>query len=349
MKNIFCFHHNDMDGYASASVVYHKESLLGNGMISKDFCELNHNKKKDNEKLLSCKDYRRVYVVDYSFSDEQADVLKELCESNNEVIWIDHHISSSEFINNNPEIKNIDNLDYCFVMGYSGAALCWYMLMIPEELYNFDRDSYDFYNEKYSKYYPEHIKLVSDYDTFTLRYDNSESFRYGYDYLFNNPDFINRYLDLRINMGTTTSERRFTKILAFNQLNLMSQMKIDKLELEAAISHIVEIGETIKNYIQLDSQKAASYNGYEAELEDGTIAFVINKNVNAKMLGDIYKKYDVIITWTFNGEQYSYAVYSYNKPGQFDCSKYAKLHGGGGHVGAAGFMSDKLEYVKRKV
>ena len=50
------------------------------------------------------------------------------------------------------------------------------------------------------------------------------------------------------------------------------------------------------------------------------------------------------MVWAFNGEKYSYTLYSNDK--NVDCSKIAEKYGGGGGRGASGFSSNELLFKK---
>jgi nanoRNase/pAp phosphatase (c-di-AMP/oligoRNAs hydrolase) len=54
-------------------------------------------------------------------------------------------------------------------------------------------------------------------------------------------------------------------------------------------------------------------------------------------------KYDILMPFVFNGEQFIISLYSKT----VDVSEIAKKYGGGGHKGAAGFTCYRLPFTRR--
>ena len=147
---MFCIHHDDLDGYAAARVVAKFEKDYN----KEHFFEANYKRELPFDKI---KKNEKVYVVDYSFSDSQIDLLQKLMQITNNIIWIDHHKSSIEMLKNHPEFNNINGI---VKDGISGAALAYMYL----------------YNVKYDDI-PLYLKYVSDYDLWLYRYGkNTEYF-----------------------------------------------------------------------------------------------------------------------------------------------------------------------------
>ena len=61
---------------------------------------------------------------------------------------------------------------------------------------------------------------------------------------------------------------------------------------------------------------------------------------NSRIFGDKFNQYPLCIVWAFDGKRYQYSLFSTDK--NVNCAKLVEKYGGGGHVGAAGFSSDKL-------
>lgn len=79
--------------------------------------------------------------------------------------------------------------------------------------------------------------------------------------------------------------------------------------------------------------------GFETEL-DGYKAFAINMaNISSEDFVSVDDaKYDLFIGFSYNGKDWNYSLRST----KVDCAEIAMKFGGGGHMGAAGFNSDKL-------
>jgi oligoribonuclease NrnB/cAMP/cGMP phosphodiesterase (DHH superfamily) len=106
---------------------------------------------------------------------------------------------------------------------------------------------------------------------------------------------------------------------------------------------IIKIGKTIKSYIDKDNDSYRESFAYETEIE-GLKCIAVNKKSNSWIFGKKYDEYPIVMPWVFNGEKYIYSIFSSNP--NVDCSKIAEKYGGGGHKGAAGFVSDELLFKK---
>lgn len=168
---------------------------------------------------------------------------------------------------------------------------------------------------------PEYIKYVDDYDCWKYNFgDNTTYFKLGiesipYDY----------------------------KDSVWVDLDITENSHFDFGEEVVTIDKIIKKGKIIKDYIDKNNEEYISKYGYESEL-DGIKCYVVNNKTNSWIFGDRIKKYPFVVVWVYNGEKYSYSIYS---EGEVDCSKIAEKFGGGGHAGAAGFSSDKLLFHKK--
>lgn len=162
---------------------------------------------------------------------------------------------------------------------------------------------------------PKYIQLVSDYDCWHLKM---------------NPltDYFKLYFDYREDKWACLDE------LYENRHSVQF------------ITKCCEIGKIIKSYIDSDNTFYRNAYGYEAEFE-GLTVFVVNKDTNSWIFGDLIKKYPMVVNFAFDGENYKYSLYA-DESFDTDCSKIAEKHGGGGHPGVAGFISKELLFKKKK-
>lgn len=160
MSNIKIFHHNDLDGYAAAAVIYYERYNI-DIHIDLDFIELNHGS-NDKDKLESVQEDDIVWIVDYSFSESTLPVLKYVLNKARKVYWIDHHITSINLVKKYPELVKVDGL---VLSDISGAALTYMFVnrLRPEN-----------YEEL-----PGFLILISDYDCWQKRYSQSNFFALG--------------------------------------------------------------------------------------------------------------------------------------------------------------------------
>lgn len=115
MKSVLIVHHCDNDGYGAAAVIAHAV-----GINNVDFIEANYSVSLEN--IVKNTNYRCIYFVDYSISTkENAEFIKKLNEKT-DVIWIDHHKSSIDMIEEMPELSRIYGYR---VIGIAGVGLAW--------------------------------------------------------------------------------------------------------------------------------------------------------------------------------------------------------------------------------
>lgn len=279
---MICFYHNDLDGHCSGAIVRMYEQKY-NGIYDGVFIESDYSGLDISQVPAG----ETVYIVDYSFTENTVHYLYELIDRGCEIIWIDHHQSSLDLIENHPEL---DDLLGIRSNEASGAALTYmYLYDVPfQEL-------------------PYFIMLVSDYDTWTHEYPDSDTFKLGMDATRN---------DVNDDIWDVLSED------------------------EDAVYDIIKDGGIIQKYIDNDNAEYLRCYGFEASI-DGIKVYAVNKSSNSWIFGDKINEYDAVVAFVFNGDQYKYSLFS-SKYGA-NCQKIAESHGGGGHKHAAGFLSDTFD------
>ena len=141
---MLCIHHTDLDGRAAASVVARYEKCFDEGR----FFAYNYT---ENFPFSKIKENEKVYIVDCSISSKNLEQFNNLLEKTKNVIWIDHHMTSLEIIENNAEFKA--NPNFFVNKKYSGAALTYMFL----------------YNKEFDDI-PMYLKMISDYDTWQFNF-----------------------------------------------------------------------------------------------------------------------------------------------------------------------------------
>lgn len=149
---IYVFHHNDIDGHASAAQV--KAAFPKNEIR---FISCNYTfSLADYANSINPED--QVFIVDYSFKESTFNELKALMDATDNLVWIDHHLCSLELTERHPELVFVAGM---IDTSMSGAAL-----------------AYRFFH-KDTKLLPLWVRLVSDYDTWTKEYEVTDAFQYG--------------------------------------------------------------------------------------------------------------------------------------------------------------------------
>ena len=105
------------------------------------------------------------------------------------------------------------------------------------------------------------------------------------------------------------------------------------------VSRLIKDGKVCIKFRKAISEEYMEKYGFETEFE-GIKCFACGFfSFGSIPFGDKMKKYDMCISFEYNGEKFLYGLYSENK---VDCSKIAEKHGGGGHKGASGFSEKEL-------
>lgn len=108
------------------------------------------------------------------------------------------------------------------------------------------------------------------------------------------------------------------------------------------LTTILDQGETCRIFRDMICADYAKSQGFETEF-DGYKAFAMGLYMfGSKAFGQKIKEYPLCISFEFDGRHYTIGLYSE----QIDVGDLAKKHGGGGHKGAAGFVTDSLPFKK---
>lgn len=175
--NYYIFHHNDLDGRCAAYVVldYLKNNMGVVDPIIKEnsmsvsypiIQEIDYNHLNELTSLVK-EEGSIAYLVDISFTEETYKYLLDLKEKCEGIVWIDHHYSSQQLVNNHPEIisliPGVVNMDFC------GA--------------------YNTYTYLYkNKEVPLYIRLVDDWDCWKFKFEDTKAFKFGMDSVCHGPE-----------------------------------------------------------------------------------------------------------------------------------------------------------------
>lgn len=303
MGNIYVYHHNDHDGIVAAGILYNHMKRPHNMVFSM----IDYNKELNFEHI----DFQKgdkVFFLDYSFTGEynkrELIYLLNRRINNDDVVWIDHHISS---INQLEEynIEGIRNKELC------GAA--WTYLYCKGMVNSIlDKGKWTSRNFHYNSDIPTFLKLIDDYDCWKGLYKITNNFHYGL--LLSSPE--DQILTDLIEIG----DYKYT------------------------INNIVASGKTIQKYLTFEEKEYhIDMYGFEftlPEVHGGYRCFCINRKGNSIMFGDKINEYDAVIPFYYINGMWKYSIFT-NKD-HVDCEKVAKSYGGGGHQKAAGFITNSL-------
>ena len=107
--------------------------------------------------------------------------------------------------------------------------------------------------------------------------------------------------------------------------------------------NIVANGYIIKEYNDAKNAKFVENNGFLIKINGHDCIVLNTPEASSQAFAEYYEKYKLAIRFAYNGKNFTYSIYSGLE--DIDCSEIAKWFNpkGGGHKGAAGFVSDKLE------
>lgn len=163
-NTIKVFHHNDLDGRASAAIIATKF-----GWDDIDFIEMNYPEKFP---ITSINKGDTVWIVDYHILLEE---MKQLLSITTDVHWIDHHASAiKDYENFNKKVRGLATEKY------AGCVLTFIYCSLMDSIDISDwREWPEEYIDADTAGVPQFIRYIGDYDTKTLQYQDTRPFFFG--------------------------------------------------------------------------------------------------------------------------------------------------------------------------
>ena len=322
MKNVLIVHHCDNDGYGAAAVIAY---AIGKDKV--DYIEASY--EVPLKKLIKNTNYRTIYFVDYSISTKENALFVMELNKERDVIWIDHHKSSIDMIEKMPELSDLYGYR---VIGISGTGLSWIYALnhlalnregVIDLVLNNATSKIDQVKDTYTPIstlrggsilrqlmIPKTLHLINRWDIW---------------------DIDDRVLDFNYGLDISGPE------------DLLSIFRSEEIDFQTQAKAIND-GTKIRRYIQKEDKKNCDRNGFEIKIQyENEIysCFCLNTNhFNSLTFGDRVNDYDIVMPFNYNGNKWSYSMYTV-KTG-VDCSRIAKRFAGGGHQQAAGFTAYNL-------
>ena len=111
------------------------------------------------------------------------------------------------------------------------------------------------------------------------------------------------------------------------------------------IKELCSVGERILSKKIISDKRSLLSFGFEVEFE-GFNCIAINKGgIGSDFFESIGKKYDILMPFIFDGEQYTVSLYQSGNGADIHMGEIAQSYGGGGHKGAAGFQCKELPFT----
>ena len=322
MKSVLIVHHCDNDGYGAAAIIAH---AIGKDKV--DYIEASY--EVPLKKLIKNTNYRTIYFVEYSISTKENALFVMKLNKEIDVIWIDHHKSSIDMIEEMPELSDLYGYR---VIGISGTGLSWIYALnhlalnregVTDLVLNNATSKIDQIQDTYTPIstlmggsilrqlmIPTTLHLINRWDIWDID-DRVLDFKYGLD--------ISEPIDL---LG----------VLESDEIDFRTQSKA------------IHDGVVIRRHVEKEDKENCDKNGFEIKIqyENNTYScFCLNTNhFSSLAFGDRVNDYDIVMPFNYNGRKWRYSMYTV-KTG-VDCSRIAKRFAGGGHPQAAGFTTDNL-------
>lgn len=322
MKSVLIVHHCDNDGYGAAAIIAH---AIGKDKV--DYIEASY--EVPLNKLIKNTNYRAIYFVDYSISTKENALFIMKLNKERDVIWIDHHKSSIDMIEEMPELSDLYGYR---VIGISGTGLSWIYALnhlaldregVTDTLLNATTarieqvsDTYTTISKEMGNVFlrklmcPKTLHLINRWDIWDID-DRVLDFNYGLD--------ISRPEDL-------------LSVFRSEEIDFQTQAKA------------IHDGVVIRRHVEKEDKENCDKNGFEIKIqyENNTYScFCLNTNhFSSLAFGDRVNDYDIVMPFNYNGRKWRYSMYTV-KTG-VDCSRIAKQFAGGGHPQAAGFTTYNL-------
>jgi hypothetical protein len=356
-KIMIVYHHNDMDGKSAGYLVHTmKPKTIPDTPYSYVMMtyedEFNKHTMRDD-----------VFIVDLSISEKTYPRLLEVCRTARTVTWIDHHESSVEVISKHKdELQSIKNLTYFISKAACGAALTYAYFSIPQQdlkrirQTNFDEEyeisanyTHEHISNKYTGYInvmltkrnkkdasdavwfdhkvklPQWLFYVDDFDCWKLICKDTEYFKFGVE---TEDSAVVKY---NKNNDTKYFNTKFWNIFNDN---------------DAICNRFLTIGKSVSDFEHSENFRNLRHT-FVWEY-DGTQFICLNTTKKSSMSFEcLMTKYPAAIAFSYSGATgtWSYSVYADAATSKFNCQKFAEKFGGGGHIGAAGFVTKKLIFT----
>ncbi len=157
--------------------------------------------------------------------------------------------------------------------------------------------------------------------------------------------YLGKYDSFRHKKEKNVEEIEAFQYASRSKINSLDTFKDEYLDFGPyTITNWIAEGKIILNYLKTDA-KLKYESRLETKIGDLKICVINERHYNPSVFGINYIEdgYDALISfYRTDSKNWGFSIYSY-KDG-IDCSNIAGKYGGGGHKGAAGFVSDKIPF-----
>lgn len=354
MKIVCVYHSIDLDGWMSAAIVKHWFNSTVEIPNKKDepINTLNFIGYNYGQPIPDLSEYNKIIMCDISFPKEEMEKIATSGIGVSNFIWIDHHISAIKDVSETHFAKTTNGIRDT---KFAACELTWKYFFPNEHMPEIVRllGRYDCFGHKFTKEDENRRLTLLEYTKSTNRWMTKEE----QDELANlNIKLLEESKVLEFQYGARQcisnyeeSYNYLLKVLEDEKYGDYSTFSVTK----QTVNKIHTQGKSIYQYLCTEAKQSYK-NGFEIRLftyteEDhmNPHKFIcINKErFNPINFGIDYHKdgYDGCACFYYANEMWNFSLY--NDDGQVDCSQIAKQYGGGGHKGAAGFVTKDLNLI----
>ncbi len=341
-------HHNDADGLCAAAILEHKFGYKEPGLL----------KRTDTPKITyisitygdsfnpSICEGEDVWIVDFTFENN---VMKQINDLANSLVWIDHHISRIDDMSSNSLMNTPGSNDYIRGVRVDGIAACeltWfyvYHYMDDEETNLSAMETLNIpdlvtISTTVAKSSPDMVRLIGDNDVRSGKY--GELTRLFLEAFLIEDETHPTAIYWRNYFVTHDEDQK--QSIANEQLPEGASPERNLLG-ESLYRTAFTKGEILLKHSTILAKRNIDKYAYPITL-GGYKGYACNNRGGSHAFNELYDQYDFVCSYVFTGDSFIVNLYSRNT----NVVQFAKAYGGGGHKLACGFRVDKLPRWLRK-
>lgn len=356
LVKIKVFHHNDMDGYASALTF---KKIYLNTYIKEypiDFHPIDYT--VDITPMIGDEPSLLVFL-DYSFSNKIN--IKAVNNATNnygcKLIWIDHHVTSLK----PGVIGSIASKEAAIYVtpDHSGAYLTWklfcYYSILNQRIYPNAKSLDDFFNKinyiitthksnpkglagirgcknvySFVKI-PEFIRMIDAYD----RHDLSNKY-------YKDGVVLSQWFFVKVTNLENAIFNSFFKLHSIENTDELSNRNTFENIICTEAATISQVTQDLNDNFreQYKFEVIVRYHDIDNNICEAS-GICCNRQMNSIGFSEDYNKYDITIPFFFSGKNNKWQYSMYTRKENINVGLICGAFGGGGHPGAAGFISDR--------
>lgn len=301
--NYVIFHRGCLDGFSSYFVAKNSGRVSDNAIIYEDV--------PSTTRIPRGIEGKDMLIMDVAY---RKDVLEQIFKKARSVVFIDHHVSIKEDVEELYEkYNNKNNITIKYNDKHSGATLTWKYFHRREQA-------------------PLFLKYVEDQDTGKWEFENTKPFIYA----------------LHANYHLSTESKSMNKWARLLNKQYVMEMIEQGKYMEMYNQHLVNINLPRHSLHSFPSNDVIKYLDGALDMEIGKYTVAVYNGFNCPSVTDLAKEalirmenVDFCLFWIYNIPKERYVVSIRSR--DTDITDITKSFGGGGHAYAGAFSFDKKD------